>query len=565
MTFKTRLSLSFGLLILFTCILGFLSVNATRLIADQSNEFFEDRFIPVVDLTTVNHRLQKIRISALMSVREDDPNRSKYASEAAALEQEINVFMDKYRSTYFVDEEKKAIQTWDDAWGKYRDGFHRTFDLALKGDLRAAKENSSKVTADYDKAEDAIQQLKYINVRVGQELHQKNLTESKKIISASWIFSLIAAIVGIAIASFVIRSVVIPVGALINKVEEISERGGDLTQQVDVRSKDEIGQLGNGINKLITKLRTLVSDVANVAEKVSSGANELNTVTSEITCAAEQVAITISEIAKGNQQVVESVSSSVELLQNVNHMSNDTSEIIEKTTTQESRTVALVLQSGQSAVDQQREMVGQNSDTSRNVSVAIRDLVHKTEAIHTIVQTITGIASQTNLLALNAAIEAARAGEYGRGFSVVADEVRKLAEESLRSAQEITELIGDIIKSVEDVDKQVHNSEVIVEKQEKSVQQLHRVFSDINQSTDDMVLKVMNVGEKSKEVQNAVNVLNDAMRQIAAVTQETSAGSQEVASSTEELTANIEQVSTMTNTLAEMGMDLQRLMGQFKY
>ncbi|MTV49278.1 hypothetical protein GJ688_09835 [Heliobacillus mobilis] len=118
---------------------------------------------------------------------------------------------------------------------------------------------------------------------------------------------------------------------------------------------------------------------------------------------------------------------------------------------------------------------------------------------------------------------------------------------------------------MEDVNKQGHNSEVIVERQEKSVQQLHQVFLDINTSTDDMVLKVMDVGEKSKEVQNAVNILNDAMRQIAAVTQETSAGSQEVASSTEQPTANIEQVSTMTNRVADMGMNLQRLMGQFKY
>ena len=126
-------------------------------------------------------------------------------------------------------------------------------------------------------------------------------------------------------------------------------------------------------------------------------------------------------------------------------------------------------------------------------SHSIHSLSERSNEISEIIEIITGVAEQTNLLALNAAIEAARAGEHGKGFAVVADEVKKLAEESKRSAGQITEMINHIqMETKESVQMMAEESRQVVEGL-KETEEANQAFRLISQSMTEVSDKVVEV------------------------------------------------------------------------
>ena len=138
-------------------------------------------------------------------------------------------------------------------------------------------------------------------------------------------------------------------------------------------------------------------------------------------------------------------------------------------------------------------------DSIRELSGVVEGLGNHSQAIGQIIEVITGIANQTNLLALNAAIEAARAGEHGRGFAVVADEVRKLAEQSSRSAEQISQLINTIQSDT----KHAMNS---MEAGTREVQQ--------------GILVVHEAGETFGQIQMSIGTVSDQVHDVSAAAQE---------------------------------------------
>lgn len=370
-----------------------------------------------------------------------------------------------------------------------------------------------------------------------------------------------ALIIGGILIFFIIRSITKPLSTLVSSSKKISQ--GDLTEKIDVRSKDEIGQLGTSFNEMSESLRDVIQAVQTSVENVASSSEELTASAGQTTKATEHITSSIETFSNGNENQSEMVEQSAAHLKQMNEGLNEvaeTSDVITASSIQ-SKTVA---ETGGQLVEQ---TVGQMKTIDHSVKEAegvINGLEHKSKDITNILGVINGIADQTNLLALNAAIEAARAGESGRGFSVVAEEVRKLAVQSSDSAKEIEKLVNEIVSEIETsqnmfkaVNEEVKNGLTITDQTKES-------FSQINEQTAEIAARMNEMNTTVRELSKGSEQISKAVNEIADVSRESSASIQDIAASAEEQLASMEEISSSSTTLSQMAEELRDLIKKFK-
>ncbi len=295
----------------------------------------------------------------------------------------------------------------------------------------------------------------------------------------------VGVLIGIFTAVFLTRGITGPVQQGVEFARKLSQ--GDLTANLAVDQKDEVGILAQALRDMVAKLREIVSEVQSASDNVASGSEELS-------ASAEQ----LSQGATEQAASVEEVSSSMEEMSSNIRQNADNATQTEKIALK----AAQDAQAGGQAVVQ---AVGAMKNIAEKISI------------------VEEIARQTNLLALNAAIEAARAGEHGKGFAVVAAEVRKLAERSGTAAAEISELSSSTV-SVAD----------------QAGQMLTKLVPDIQRTAE----LVQEISAASSEQNAGAEQINKALQQLDQVIQQNASASEEMASTSEELSSQAEQLQS---------------------
>lgn len=389
--------------------------------------------------------------------------------------------------------------------------------------------------------------------------------EVEKSALAIWNYTLMtiagAILAGAVLVYFIIRSITQPLRQLVESVHQISQ--GNLSEKIEVKSKDELGQLGTSFNEMVDSLRSVIGSVNETVDHLASSAEELTASAEQTSKATEHITAAIEQVASGaeNQtQGAEESSRSIEEIASGLHRIAESSSVVSESAMDTGKQA----EEGGQLVSQTVNQIQSIHQSVNETDQIIRMLFERSQEVEKILEVITSIASQTNLLALNAAIEAARAGDHGRGFAVVANEVRKLAEQAAQSSSQIADLIHEIqqdtqrsVQAMSFVKKEVDSGLTVVAETDQS---FARILSSVKQITE----QIQEVSATSQQISAGAEQVRSAVSVMAQVSRETSASTQHVAASAEEQLASMEEITTSASSLSRIAEELQSRIGKFK-
>ena len=343
----------------------------------------------------------------------------------------------------------------------------------------------------------------------------------------------LALALGLLAAWAITRQIIIPLRQTLRAAERVAS--GDLTQNLQVNRRDELGQLQASMQRMTQGLRELIGGIGDGVTQIASAAEELSAVTEQTSAGVNNQKVETDQVATAMNQMTATVH---EVARNAEQAS-EAALMADQQAREGDRVVG-------EAVAQIERLAGEVVNSSE----AMNQLKAESDKIGSVLDVIKSVAQQTNLLALNAAIEAARAGEAGRGFAVVADEVRSLAQRTQQSTEEIEELIAGLqsgtqrVASVMDSSRQLTDSSVeLTRRAGSSLETITRTVSSIQAMNQQIATAAEEQTAVAEEINRSVMNVRD-------ISDQTSAASEETASSSVEL--------------ARLGTHLQGLVGRFK-
>jgi methyl-accepting chemotaxis protein len=496
----TRLALGFGVILALLMVVVGVGLNRMGAIASNTDEIVTHYNFQVArahDMAEQTNIIQRMVRTVLIM---DSAADKKVNVERIAKAREAYAEAAKQLEATLQSPESKAIFAEIQAnIQKNRDPNSQVLSLSLAGKdreairvlMEQARPAEQGLKASIDKA------VKFFDEAITKRHAQA--TESHKLaLLATLILAGVALAIGLIFSILITRSITRPLAALGLVIETVAQ--GDLTQRVEINSKDELGELGRTLNTTNEGLREMVLQIQESAQAISSASGEISMGNTDLSRRTEEQAASLEETASSMEQITS----------NVNQTADNA-----KAANQESGKARQVAQDGGTAVTQ--------------VIEAMEAINQSSAKINEIIGVVDEIAFQTNLLALNAAVEAARAGEQGRGFAVVAAEVRNLAKRSADAAKEIKGLIRESVAKSTDGNRVAAHAGETIQQVVTNVQRVTSLVSEIANAT--------------QEQSTGLNEINKAVVSMDEVTQQNAALVEESAAAAESLDAQAHALS----------------------
>ncbi|MCL1088222.1 methyl-accepting chemotaxis protein [Shewanella profunda] len=460
-----------------------------------------------------------------------------------------------------ADDRKSEIDNWQENVDQARDrmaefkqilqnhsqvmqstnGFEAQFSLWYQASsevINAVRNNNVELARQIQasKAQKEFKSLRNIYNAAGEaadnrvkELDLQTSEQATTQIQISVTIASLVAIVALLLAYFGPKIIVNAIQDITDRINDIVDGDGNLTQRIPIKRQDEIGELATAFNQFVAQLQqmiiAIISQTKDVSETVESLATK-STTTINISHEQEQFVETIVTAVNEMSAAVREVAS------NALHTATEITKVNDQTI------------EGKNILSQSVSHIQQLSESVKNAVTVIEKLSVNSANIASVLDVIRSIAEQTNLLALNAAIEAARAGEQGRGFAVVADEVRTLASRTETSTQDIQRMIEELQRGVNDAVKSIESGATLTTSTVTLASQTQDALDEILNSTSkvsEMSTQTATATEEQTHVTEEINrnltELSDKTRYCNLVIQET----QQIVVNTKAICSNLQK------------------------
>jgi methyl-accepting chemotaxis protein len=449
--------------------------------------------------------------------------RQSWEKQWAAVDSQMSK-LQELKIHFALPENRERADKVKAAFPALRETQSKIFEVAASGTLASAVQARELLYTGSKPQNDAIKKTLHelidSSAQVMADAAVRLKADSAVLILSLAISTTLAVIFATLIAVFLGRSIS---GASISALAQAEAiAGGDLSgEDLKLTSTDELADLTTAINKMQSKLRTIITSISNNAQQVAVASEEFSATSQQISANSEKTSAQVHVVSAASEQVnlnLQSVATATEQM----HTSIDD---IAKSATEAAKIAGEAL----SSATETNDIITRLGDSSAKIGQVIK--------------VITSIAQQTNLLALNATIEAARAGEAGKGFAVVANEVKELAKQTAKA----TEDIGQRIAAIQS------DASIAVDAIAKVAQVIARV-SDISSVIAAAVEEQSaTTSELSRHASDAAKGSGEVAENIGGVAQ--------AAHST---SAGATQSQNAAMSLAQMSTDLRGLVAQFK-
>lgn len=336
-----------------------------------------------------------------------------------------------------------------------------------------------------DKVQKVIAQLSALQKKIVEQSGDVAAGHIESATTMMTTLGIAAAIAGIGFAYWISHSITKPMNEAVKIAQTVA--AGDLSSVIDVKYKDETGQLLQALKEMNTSLVRIVGEVRYSTEAIATASTQIATGNLDLSSRTEEQASSLEETASSMEELTSTVKQNADNARQANQLAMTASAVAIK---------------GGTVVSQVVDTMGSINDSAKKIA--------------DIIGVIDGIAFQTNILALNAAVEAARAGEQGRGFAVVAGEVRNLAQRSAAAAKEIKNLIGDSVSKVNVGARLVDDAGTTMQEVVASVRRVTDIMGEITAASQEQTAGI-------EQINQAVMQMDTATQQNAALVEQAAA------------------------------------------
>lgn len=399
------------------------------------------------------------------------------------------------------------------------------------------------------------------NVVVEYTLYSKGKISSAKnksifILGSSIILSVI-------FGTLMIKVIMKPLIKIKDEFEVISKGEGDLRKEILYKYNDEIGELTKYFNGFIGKIREIVGTIFNSSKMLKESVASMQVINDELGRATETISVSMQNVSSG----------SVEQSNMIQHIMSQTEEVNSQITNVMEKIDILLIQlessknssiEGKKILNKEIEELKGLVLNTKELSNTVNELEKDSQDIQGIINIINQIFSQTSLLALNASIEASRVGEHGRGFSVIAEEIRKLSDESRESTEKIENIIKYILEKIFNIGEYMNIILNQITTYQQDMSHVEMKFNEATEKANEEYLEMKNIREINYNVKEEFKEINSSISKVAYIAEENSVNSQEIAASIEEQAASFEQVNNNMDSINQLSIDLNEVIGKFK-